>query len=266
MDDDNKLFWKIVLFIVASLFAISFFLLVIQISRHSSNIIPVQTLHTNIGISLLCIGFGFIFYYVLNREEFSEFFEKRIAAQKAFISDPEKFREYQRLRYTLARGLPADQFPSRQELARKGNLYLKIWVLYGIVVIVLAYFLLTRYISWVTENRSWVLVVCLIVFSLFFLIDQLYHQNAAGYKGWGVTSANEILYRQEMSPLILVTLIIIISLLILEWAMFQWIIPPYSQNNFLIIDLKNPSLYFQFTPLVCFIALVIVYYIFRLKE
>ena len=122
MEYNKKLFWKVTLALFIILSASTFFFLVAQLQRHLIFVIQPQSVHTNIGVALLCIGSAFVLYYILNRDEFFWFFARREAAIRTINSIPEKRKDYQKLHTSTATGLPASQIPSRQELAKKGNL------------------------------------------------------------------------------------------------------------------------------------------------
>jgi hypothetical protein len=158
-----------------------------------------------------------------------------------------------------------DKTYTRGELVQSGNLYLKLWVLLWAVVIVLGYFLFVWNSTWVNEHISWVATGCLIVFILGFFIDEFYHLNAADLHNWENTD-NEAVYRSGISPLILLTFLIFFCLLLLEWGVFQWAVPQYSQYNFFDANPGKAFLLTQSIPVVAFVTLLIVYYIFRLKE
>lgn len=262
---NEKLYWQIIFIIVLLLFGSTIFFFMDQIPRYGSSILPHQSMNTNIAVFLLFISFGLVLYYLLKRQEISVFFEERMTAHEVIASHPEKLGGYHRLHHSITMDLPQDQIPDRRDLVRKGNMYLKLWVLCGIVVIFLSYFLLTLNSAWVYDNRYWILIGGAIVFAVFFLIEDFYHENAAGLYGWTPASDNEILYR-HVSPLMIVTGTTVFALLLFEWAVFQYLIPPYSQNDFLVFNPQNPSLYFQFMPVVVCVALGIVFYLFRLRE
>ena len=261
MEYNKKLFWKVTLAIFIILFASTFFFLVAQLQRHHVFVIQPQSVHTNIGVALLCIGSAFVLYYILNRDEFFWFFARREAAIRTINSDPEKQREYRRLRYTIITGLSPDQIPERKELVRKGNRYLKLWVLTGAIMIV------TVFVSWLYSNGSWVFVGVLITYFALWLIEEFYLQNALGFAvGDGHNSWRYDMFfsRHKRFPILTNILLLVFALLIISGSMYFGLLPPLY--HLVIPDPFIFSLYIYAASLLGFMTLGIIYYVFRLKE
>lgn len=261
MEYNKNLFWKVALAIFIILFASTFFFLVAQLQRHHIFVIQPQSVQTNIGVILLCIGSAFVLYYILEREEFFWFFARRRSAQMAFIPGPERLMEYRMSRYTSITGLSPDQIPESKELVRKGNLYLKLWVLTGAIMIV------TVFLSWLYSNNSWVFAGGLIAYFALWLIEEFYLQNALGlWVGDGHNSWKYDLFfsRNNRFPFLTNILMLVFALLIISGSMYFGLLPP-------VYHLVNPdpfifSLYIYAASLLGFTTLGIIYYIFRLKE
>jgi len=203
--------------------------------------IVITTTDISLGILILCLCGGLLLVYLVNPKMVTGFFSETPDPEQASVTAP------------------------RDDIVREGNLYLTVWVVWGIAVIILAWVLFTYYFLWAREHGSWILFGCLIALGIFFLIEQGYHQKAAALSGWTSRSPDELAFRAGAWPLTIVTGVLIVTALLVAWGLFVWFTPQYAQNNFMITDPQIVIQYFQATPVVCIAVLGIVYFLFRLK-
>lgn len=259
MNYNKDFFLKWVMWGTLALFTICVLFLILQVPRIGNSILPIMCVEINTGVIIIGLCSIIIFWYLGLKDGRPGFLTNTVIA-----FDSDKFKELRQMQYNIAMGQAAGQTSARGVLVEKGNRYLKIWILYIAVILIILIFFCPQP-QMLTDYGFWLFPVMIIIILPLIEFEKFYKETALFLKGYNETGSFNS-WLDQRSPLTIGSVAVFAALLLVAWGVFLFMIPESSRQGFLI---SNPAVLIQFlsiTPMIGLITLAIIFLLFRLKE